>query len=141
MEEVIGKRATVARADNPVYQGFRFLHWGFVAVPAVAGIDKFTHLLTNWDHYLAPTLAKQLPFSGHTFMRLVGVIEMLAALIVAVRPRVGAYVVAAWLAAVIVDLVMLGGSLDIALRDFGLIMGALALGRLSTLFDPARRTA
>jgi hypothetical protein len=141
MDDVIGTRATAARAANPTYQGFQILHWGFVALPAITGIDKFTHLLTNWDQYLSPTAARLIPVSAHAFMRSVGVIEMLAALIVAVRPRVGAYVVAAWLAGIIVNLVLLGGSLDIALRDFGLFLGALALGRLASVYDhPAPAT-
>jgi len=139
MENVIAKGAVAARADNPVYQGYQILRWGFVAAPTIAGIDKFTHLLTNWDQYLSPTVAKLLPFSGHTFMLLVGVVELFAALLVAVRPRIGAYVVAAWLGAIIVNLLMLGGSLDIALRDFGLMLGALALGRLSSVYDRPQR--
>jgi hypothetical protein len=133
---------SVARASNPAYQGYQILHLGFVALPTITGLDKFTHLLTNWDQYLAPSIAKLLPVSAHSFMLLVGVIELIAALIVAVKPRIGAYVVAAWLAGIIINLVLVGGSLDIALRDFGLLLGALALGRLSTLYDrPLRQTA
>jgi hypothetical protein len=135
MDEAIGTRAGVRARANPAYQGFQILHWGFVALPAITGIDKFTHLLTNWDQYLAPAFARLIPFSHHLFMLLAGVVEMSAALIVALRPRVGAWVVAAWLAAIIVNLVALGGALDIALRDFGLLLGALALARLSAAFD------
>jgi hypothetical protein len=126
---------TVARSRDAAYQGYQILHWGFVAAPTLAGLDKFFHVLTNWDQYLAPALARLLPMSGHTFMMAVGLIELLAALIVAVKPRIGAYVVAAWLAGIIVDLLILPGFYDVALRDFGLLLGALALGRLSTLYD------
>jgi hypothetical protein len=125
----------VARPHDAGYQGYQILHWGFVAAPTIAGLDKFFHLLTNWDQYLAPAVEKVLPFSGHTFMMIVGVIELLAALIVAVKPRIGAYVVAAWLAGIIVNLLVLGGFYDVALRDFGLMLGALALGRLSSIYD------
>src|SRR5262245_17428776 len=76
------------------YQAYQILHWGFVAAPVIAGADKFVHLLTNWDGYLAPSLARLSPLSVHTTMLVVGVIEVIAGLIVAVKPRIGAYVVA-----------------------------------------------
>jgi hypothetical protein len=128
---------TAAPADRhePSRQAFFMLHWGFVAAPFLAGIDKFFNLLTRWESYLAPALAKLSPLSPSSTMMVVGVIEMLAALIVAVRPRIGAYVVAAWLAGIILNLLLLGHGYDIALRDFGLFLGALALGRLSELHD------
>jgi hypothetical protein len=122
-------------AQGPTYQAFQILHWGFVAAPVIAGGDKFLHLLTNWDHYLAPSLARTSPFSVHGTMLVVGVVEVVAGLVVALRPRVGAYVVAAWLAGIIVDLLLLGAYFDVALRDFGLLLGALALGRLSAVYD------
>ncbi|MEO6420568.1 MAG: hypothetical protein ABIP39_14235 [Polyangiaceae bacterium] len=121
--------------DEPAYQAFQILHWGFVAAPVIAGADKFLHVLTNWDAYLSPTFAKISPLSTHGTMMVVGVIEILAGLIVALRPRIGAYVVAAWLAGIIVNTFLLGRGYDIALRDFGLLLGALALGRLSARFD------
>lgn len=136
MENVLNGGATRARpVEEPGYQAYQILHWGFVAAPAIAGIDKFLHVLTNWDDYLAPSIASILPVSGHTFMLLVGVIELVAGLVVALRPRVGAYVVAAWLVGIIVNLVLRGHALDIALRDFGLCLGALALARLSVVYD------
>jgi hypothetical protein len=119
---------------GPSYQAYQILHWGFVAAPVIAGIDKFLGLLANWDIYLAPQIARVLPMSTRSFMMLVGAIEIVAALVVAVKPRIGAYVVAAWLAGIIFDL-LLFGAYDIALRDFGLFLGALALGRLSVLYD------
>jgi hypothetical protein len=131
----------VARPHDAAYQSYQILHWGFVALPTIAGIDKFFHLLTNWDQYFAPALEKILPFGAHTFMMIVGVIELIAALIVAVKPRIGAYVVAAWLAGIIVNLLILPGYFDVALRDFGLFLAALALGRLATLYEkPAKAT-
>lgn len=127
----------VERASHaPAYAAFQILHWGFVAAPFMAGLDKFTQLLTNWTKYLAPQFERVM--SPITFMRIVGVVEMCAALLVAFKPRIGAYVVAAWLAAIIGNLLLLGGFYDVALRDFGLLLGALALGRLSEEFDPKR---
>jgi hypothetical protein len=128
-----------ADVQSPAYQAYQILHWAFVAAPVLAGIDKFAGLLTNWDKYLAPAVASLLPFSAHTFMMIVGVVEVAAGLLVAMKPRVGAYVVAAWLAGIIVNLIMRGGYLDVALRDFGLSLGALALGRLSLDFDAGTR--
>src|SRR6185312_6709626 len=126
--------ATRAKAE-PARQAYELLHWGFVALPTIAGIDKFTHILTNWDQYLAAPIAKILPFSGHVFMMIVGVIELIAALIVALKPRVGAYIVAAWLVGIMVNLFIDRGWYDIALRDFGLFLAALALGRLAAIYD------
>ncbi len=123
------------QAHNPAYQAYQILHWGFVAAPVIAGADKFLRLLTNWDQYLAPAFARLSPMPTHATMEIVGVIEIVAGLIVALRPRIGAYVVAAWLAGIILDLLMLGSFFDVALRDFGLLLGALALGRLSAVYD------
>jgi hypothetical protein len=126
-----------AHADvhDPTYQAYQLLHWGFVAAPVLAGTDKFLHLLTNWDQYLAPGLARMSPFGAHATMLVVGVIEVVAGLVVALKPRLGAYVVAAWLAGIILDLLLLGSFFDVALRDFGLLLGAVALGRLSAVYD------
>jgi FtsH-binding integral membrane protein len=112
-------------------QAYQILHFGFTVAPIVAGLDKFLHLLVNWDQYLAPVIARMLPFSGHTFMLIVGVIEIVAGLLVWFKPRLGAYVVMAWLWGIIIDLLLVPGYYDIALRDFGLSLGALALARLS----------
>jgi hypothetical protein len=128
--------ATVSRTTaEPAYQAYQILHWGFVAAPIIAGADKFLNVLTNWDAYLAPAIAQLLPISGHAFMLVVGVIEIVAGLLVAVRPRIGAYVVAGWLVGIILNLVLRGHALDIALRDFGLCLGALALARLAAVYD------
>lgn len=129
----------VAEAHSPAYQTYQILHWGFVALPVLAGLDKFAGLLTDWNKYLAPAIAHSLPFSASTFMTIVGVVEIIAGLIVAVKPKIGAYVVAAWLAGIIANLLILGGHYDVALRDFGLCLGAIALGRLSMDFDTDER--
>ena len=120
---------------GPAYQAYQILHVGFVAAPVVAGADKFFHLLCNWDKYLAPAIAAQTSMGAHKMMLAAGAVEVLVGLLVALKPKVGAYVVMLWLFGIIVNLVLLGGYWDIALRDFGLALGALALGRLSQIFD------
>jgi hypothetical protein len=131
-------RATRAssHAGQPARQAYLILLAGFVALPVLAGVDKFFHLLVNWDQYLAPWVAGLLPVSGHTFMLAVGVVEIAAGVLVAFRPRIGAYVVALWLGGIILNLLLIPGYFDVALRDFGLSLGALALARLSREFDP-----
>lgn len=124
---------------RPAYQAFLFLYAGFIALPIVAGLDKFFHLLVNWDQYLAPVVTKMIPVTGHKFMLAVGVIEIAAGVVVAVRPQIGAYVVTVWLWGIIVNLLLIPGFYDIALRDFGLSLGALALARLSREFCGTRR--
>jgi len=125
---------TVLVTSRPAHQAFQILYLGFIVAPFLAGADKFTHFLTNWDQYLSPVVAGVLPVSGHTFMLFVGIVEMSAAVLVAARPRIGAYVVAAWLFGIIGNLLLLPGYFDVALRDFGLALGALALARLSEEF-------
>ena len=125
---------TVLVTSRPAHQAFQILYLGFIAAPFLAGADKFTHFLTNWDQYLAPVVAGVLPVSGHTFMLFVGIVEMSAAVLVAARPRIGAYVVSAWLFGIIGNLLLIPGYFDVALRDFGLALGALALARLSDEF-------
>jgi uncharacterized membrane protein len=120
---------------DSVYQAYQILHWGFTAAPILAGLDKFFDLLGNWDQYLAPTVAKVLPFSAHTFMLIVGAIEIVAGLGVLIKPGIFGYVVSIWLVGIIVNLLIAGAYFDIALRDLGLALGALALARLSVRFD------
>jgi hypothetical protein len=126
---------TSSLAAQPAYQAFVILHVGFALLPVIAGVDKFFHLLVNWDQYLAPIVTQYLPVTGHTFMLAVGVIEIIAGLLVAIRPRIGALVVALWLWGIIINLFLVPGFYDIALRDFGLSLGALALARLSREFN------
>ena len=116
---------------NPAYQAFVLLRTVFAVAPILFGLDKFAQVLSDWDLYLAPWLNDLVPGSAHDAMMLVGVVEVAAGVLVALRPRIGAYVVALWLAGIIVNLVTLGDYYDVALRDFGLLVGALALARLA----------
>jgi hypothetical protein len=140
MANVITRDVHTERTRSPERQAYQILHWGFVAAPVIAGLDKFAGLLTNWDAYVAPVVAGVLGASTHGFMLVVGVVEVIAGLLVALRPRIGAYVVAGWLGAIIINLLMSGRYFDIALRDFGLMLGALALGRLAQVHDRSRMT-
>ena len=127
----LGHGAVAAEESRPAHQAYQILHFAFTVAPILAGLDKFFHLLCNWDQYLAPWAARLSPIGGHNFMLAVGVVEVIAGLLVAVKPRWGAPVVAAWLCLIIVNLVSMGSYLDVALRDLGLALGALALWRLS----------
>lgn len=118
--------------DNPAYQAYKILHLGFTAAPILFGLDKFLHLMVDWTQYLAPFVDNIIP--GAVFMPIVGVVEIIAGLLVYFKPRIGAYVVAAWLLGIIVNLLLVPGFFDVALRDFGLLLGALALARLSESF-------
>jgi hypothetical protein len=122
--------------SNGSVEAFRILRVGFTVAPIVAGLDKFLHLLTDWDKYLPAVVSNTLGIRPHTFMSIVGVIEIIAGVIVAFKPRFGGYLVAAWLLGIIVDLIVLGGYLDVALRDFGLLLAALALARLANTKAP-----
>ncbi|MBS2030672.1 MAG: hypothetical protein JST54_22400 [Deltaproteobacteria bacterium] len=130
---------TVPTRGTDVVQAYQLLRLAFVAAPTIAGLDKFARILTNWDNYLSPQVAHLLPIPVRTFMMIVGVVEIIVGLIVAVRPRIGASIVALWLLAIIVNLLLLGRFFDVALRDFGLMLAALALGRLADAM-PRRRT-
>ena len=124
-------------AASPAYQAFRILQIGFIAAPILAGLDKFFHLLVNWDQYLPSVVTRVSPIGGHNLMLIVGVIEIVAGIGVALKPRIFAYVVAAWLALIIANLLLIPGYFDVALRDFGLFLAALALARLSQQFSRA----
>ncbi len=124
--------ATATRTDGvPERQAFLLLRTAFTIAPIVFGVDKFTNLLTNWEGYLAPWINDIVPGTAHQAMLLVGVVEILAGLAVALRPQFGGYLVAAWLFGIIVNLVTQGEYYDIALRDFGLLVAAIALARLA----------
>jgi hypothetical protein len=116
---------------DPLFQAFWLLRIGFTAAPILFGLDKFLGLLTDWDRYLAPAFDRLVPGSAHQAMLVVGVIEIVAGIAVAVLPRYGGYLVAAWLGGIIVNLLILGDFYDVALRDFGLLLGALTLARLA----------
>ena len=122
---------------SPAYQAFRILQVGFIAAPILAGLDKFFHLLVNWDQYLPSVVSRVSPIDGHNLMLIVGVIEIVAGIGVALKPRMFAYVIAAWLALIIANLLLIPGYFDVALRDFGLFLAALALARLSQQFSRA----
>jgi len=134
-------RAT-ARGDlaDPAFQAFWLLRIGFIVAPIAFGLDKYFHVLTNWDKYLAPEFTDLFHTDAHTLMYFVGAIEIVAGLVVALRPRFGGYLVAAWLGGIIVNLLLMADYFDIALRDFGLMLAALTLARLATAF-PASRLA
>ena len=124
-------RSTTASQDG-AHQAFLLLRTVFTIAPILFGLDKFLGLLTDWEAYLAPWVNDLVPGTAHQAMLAVGVVEILAGLLVAVRPAIGGYVVAAWLLGIIVNLVTMGEYYDVALRDFGLLVGALALARLAT---------
>ncbi|MEO6882195.1 MAG: hypothetical protein ABI181_14780 [Mycobacteriaceae bacterium] len=125
---------TRARQD-PAYGAFWLLRVGFVLLPLLMGADKFANKLTYWPGYLAPWTVDLLPFSTQTAMYVVGVVEIIAAIAVAFRPRYAAYVVALWLTGIVVNLLTYSGFYDVALRDVGLLVAALALARLSATYD------
>ena len=125
------------RSRDPAFQAFWLLRIGFAVAPILFGLDKFFDVLVDWRIYLAPELNDVIPGNAHQAMLVVGVVEIVAGLIVAVWPRFGGYLVAAWLAGIIVNLLLLGDFYDVALRDFGLLLGALALARLATRFGGA----
>jgi uncharacterized membrane protein YphA (DoxX/SURF4 family) len=118
------------------YQAFLLLRIAFTVAPIVFGLDKFFNVLVDWEGYLAPWINDVVPGSASTAMHLVGAVEILAGIAVALKPRYGAYLVAAWLAGIILDLLTYSGYYDIALRDFGLMLGALTLARLASRYDP-----
>lgn len=129
------------------YQAYAVLRGAFTVAPIVFGLDKFTNLLVQWDRYLAPVISDPLPVSPHQAMYAVGVVEVVAGLVVLLHPRLGGLVVAAWLAGIIANLLLIPGYYDVALRDFGLLLAAVALQRLATVYDarsvlwPLRRPA
>jgi hypothetical protein len=132
MEDI--ERADRARtvdqvAGNPAYQAYKILHIGFIVAPTLAGLDKFFNLLTSWEQYLAPQLAGL--FGARPFMMVIGVVEIVAGLLVALKPKIGGVVVGLWLLGIIGNLFLLGGYWDVALRDLGLALGAFALSRLA----------
>src|SRR5690242_12903943 len=126
-----GLHTTPAGSDrlrnDPIYQAFWLLRLGFTAAPVLFGLDKFAGVLTDWEGYLAPSIDRLVPGTAHQAMLAVGVVEIVAGIVVAVLPRFGGYLVAAWLGGIIVNLLLLGDYYDVALRDAGLLIGALSL--------------
>ena len=125
---------TVSAVPVAAHQAFLLLRTVFTVAPILFGLDKFAEVLTDWERYLAPEFNDLIPGTAHQAMLIVGVVEIAAGLLVAVLPRVGGYVVAAWLAGIILNLLLIGDFYDVALRDFGLFVAALALARLASAF-------
>jgi DoxX len=123
---------------EPAHQAFLLLRTAFTVAPIVFGLDKFTNLLTDWPAYLAPWIDGILPGTAQQAMYAVGVVEIVAGLAVAVAPRFGGWLVAAWLGGIIVNLLTIPGFYDVALRDVGLLAGAVALARLAATYAPGR---
>src|SRR6266851_9824492 len=123
------------RTHSPSYQAYLILYFAFVVAPIVAGTDKFFHFLVNWDQYVSPLVPKLLHIAPHTFMLGVGVVEVVAGLLVAFMPVIGAPIVGLWLCGIIVNLLSIPGYFDVALRDLGLALGAFALARLAQEFE------
>ena len=128
-------RVTERRLDNPAFQAFSLLRLGFTVAPILFGLDKFLDWLVDWRIYLAPEINDIFPGNAHQAMLAVGVVEIVAGLVVALRPRFGGYLVAAWLGGIITNLLLQADFYDIALRDFGLLLAALTLARLATAFE------
>ena len=126
-------RASVA---DPARQAYLVLRAAFVLAPVLVGLDKFTNWLVQWDQYLAPVLSDPLPIGAHQAMYVVGVVEVVAGVVVALHARLGALVVAGWLAGIIVNLLLIPGYYDVAVRDLGLLLSAIALQRLASRYDP-----
>ena len=121
------------------YQAFALMRLGFTVLPIVMGIDKFFNKLVDWPTYLAGWINDIFPGTAQTCMYFVGIVEIVAGILVALKPRDAAYVVAAWLAGIIINLVSQGEYWDIAMRDLGLMLGALTLARLASVYDPPLR--
>jgi uncharacterized membrane protein YphA (DoxX/SURF4 family) len=133
-----GATVVAAGADwhDPRYQAFALMRLALTVAPIAFGLDKFFNLMVHWPSYLAPWINDLAPGTGQQFMYVVGATEIVAGLAVALKPRYGAYVVAGWLAGIIVNLITFSGFYDIALRDFGLMLAALTLARLASVYDP-----
>jgi uncharacterized membrane protein YphA (DoxX/SURF4 family) len=133
--------APAVRADwhDARYQAYALLRIAFTVAPIAFGVDKFFNVMVDWPTYLAPWINDIAPGSAQDFMYFVGAIEITAGLAVALKPRYGAYVVAAWLAGIVINLLTASGFYDIALRDFGLMLAALTLARLASIYDPPLR--
>ena len=140
MKTTSALRANASATVEPARQAFLLLRTVFTVAPIVFGLDKFTNILADWTTYLAPQATALVPLPAPTLMYVVGVVEIVAGIAVAVRPQFGSLLVAAWLGGIILNLLLLGAFFDVALRDFGLLVGALALYRLSRRTDKPSRS-
>jgi uncharacterized membrane protein YphA (DoxX/SURF4 family) len=139
MSNTPGTTVSKSFLRNPTRQAYQLLRWGFAVLAVVAGLDKFVYYLTDWQQFLNPDLFRLIPLEPRRLVNLAGVVELGAGLLVAVRPRYGAYVVAVWLWVIALGLLWIADFFDIALHDLALSAAALALARLSRKFDPAVR--
>ena len=121
----------IANSNNVIRSVWIVLKITFSVIPVIAGLDKFTDLLVNWDMYLHPGIASMLPFSAHTFMQIVGIIEIIAGILVFIKPALGGWIVMAWLICIALTLIASGNYLDVAVRDIVMSVGAMSLARLS----------
>jgi hypothetical protein len=128
-----GKTSAATTAANPAFDAYRLLRFAFIVAPLVMGLDKFFNILTQWPKFVCPLIANRI--DPQLFMRIAGPVEMVAGMVVMIRPRIGALIVAAWLLLIIVNLLLIPGYYDIVLRDIGLLLAALALARLSAMFE------
>ena len=133
--DAVELEASASLRADPRYQAYALLRLGFTVLPIIMGLDKFFNLMVSWPQYLADWIDNIIPGTAQQLMYGVGVVEIVAGLFVALKPRWGAYVVAAWLAGIVVDLLSYGEWYDIAVRDFGLMLAALTLGRLASVYD------
>jgi hypothetical protein len=138
-DRAVAPGVTARRLDNPAFQAFTLLRIGFTVAPILFGLDKFLDWLVDWRIYLAPEINDLVPGNAHQALLAIGVIEIVAGIVVAVRPKFGGYLVAAWLAGIITNLLLRADFYDVALRDFGLLLAALTLARLATAFDRPTR--
>jgi hypothetical protein len=138
-DRAAGRVAAQHDRSDPAWQAFALLRLAFTVAPIAFGLDKFFNGMVDWEKYLAPWINRLMPGTGHSFMLFVGVTEIVAGLVVLAKPRYGAYLVAAWLAGIVINLLTYSGWYDVALRDFGLMLAALTLARLAPKFDPPIR--
>ena len=130
---------TASPWSDPRFQAFWMLRLGYTAIPLTMGIDKFFNGLVYWPKYLADWIDNIAPGTAQQFMYFVGIVEIVAGVLVLLKPRYAAYVVAAWLAGIVINLFSYGEWYDVAVRDLGLLAGALVLGRLASVYDPPLR--
>jgi uncharacterized membrane protein YphA (DoxX/SURF4 family) len=124
---------TTEQSTDYAHQAYTILKFGFTVAPIVAGLDKFFNLLVDWTQYLTPLVPRWTGIDPAAFMMVVGIIEIIAGIVVAVKPKIGAWVVAAWLCGIIINLLLVPGYYDVALRDLGLSFGALDQARMADL--------
>ena len=136
---VSGIRMQAGAWSDARYQAFMLLRIGYTVLPLAMGIDKFFNAMVSWPKYLADWIDNIAPGTAQQFMYFVGVVEIVAGLVVLLKPRYGAYLVAAWLAGIVINLFSYGEWYDVAVRDVGLMLGALTLGRLASYYDPPLR--